>query len=110
MNKIEVFDNVVDREVEPLRNFLDGLLYLDEFSSFYNILKSFKFDFEVLGSFKYSEDRESLEETMRIFQIRINDLTVTNEVIDQIMEKYIEGERFNVEYTYIDNILTVKLL
>ena len=109
MNKIEVLDCVVSKDEEPLKNFLDSLLYLDEFSFFYNLIKFFDFKYEILPSFIYSENRETPEQVMKEFRVRLlEDIDNTEEIVNTI-NSYIKSERFNYECTYDNDLLIIKL-
>ena len=111
MNKIEAYNDIIEREIEPTRNFLDGLLYLDEFTFVYNILKTLNFEYEIIPSFTYSEQRENLQETMREFKLRVLNLKLNLEDIAMsIVNAYSENTRFSIECHCSNDMLTIKLL
>ena len=111
MNKIEAYNDIIEREIEPTQNFLDGLLYLDEFTFFYNIIKTLNFEYEIIPSFIYSEQRENSQETMREFKLRVLNLKSNLEDIAiSIVNAYKENTKFNIECCCSNDMLIIKLL
>lgn len=107
MNKIEIYDKVVDRFDNSAQNFLDGLLFLDEFSFFYNLIKTLDDEIEIIPTFKYNEAREKSEELMRIFKVKVVTTTKSLDDIISFLNSYVEDGRFRYNCSYDDTMESV---
>ena len=61
-SKYNIYKQVVKCENNYTKNFLDGLLYLNEFSFIYNILKNIEMEVKVMYFFSIYEFKEKWAE------------------------------------------------
>ncbi len=94
MNKIELYQKILDDKTSA--NFLEGLIYLDEFSFFYQLVLELEAMIEVLPSFTYNDVRESLSETMREIKFKTSNIEEVKLALDKI--KSIETLKYGFDY------------
>ena len=114
MNKIEAYYDILDRENRPTETFLQGLLYLDEFSFFYDLLRKIDETVEILPTFSYMD--ETNPNAMKSFSVRIiNSIKTMEETTEEcivvlaIPEAYHSNTQKSIAlYVYEDSIYKKK--
>lgn len=107
MNKIEAYYDILDRENRPTETFLQGLLYLDEFSFFYDLLRKIDETVEILPTFSYMD--ETNPNAMKSFSVRIiNSIKTMEELVNYISDCINDG-RFQYHCEFEEDIVHINL-
>lgn len=107
-NKIQVYYETINNEEKPTETFLQGLLFLEEFSFFYELLKMIDEEIEIIPTFEYRENIEE-NDTMKSFSVKILSSTkMMDEIVEYISECINDG-RFQYECEYEGDIVHIRL-
>ena len=109
-SKYSIYKQIVQNDKNYTKNFLDGLLYLNEFSFLYNILKNIDEKFDIIPSFTYTEEtRKTPNECMRELSLRVYLEERTMDEIISCLNNLDGMNRFDYSCSYTDDIITISL-